>query len=54
MRSSIVLIIISSLLLASCGASYDPVSTVSGEKTPFVVEIFTVGDTQSAVSVEKA
>lgn len=54
MRSSIVLILISTLLLASCGSTPDSVTTVSAEKTPFVVEVFTVGGAQAAVSVEKA
>lgn len=54
MRSSIVLIIISSLLFTSCGKASDPASPVSGEKTPFMVETFVVGGIQSLVSVEKA
>jgi hypothetical protein len=54
MRSFIVLLLISTLLLASCGSNPDSVTTVSAEKTPFVVEVFTVGGAQTAVSVEKA
>ncbi len=54
MRSSIVLIFISSLLLTSCGADSDTGTLVSAEKQPFVIQVQKLSDFSGSTLTEKS
>jgi multidrug resistance efflux pump len=53
MKPIIVISLLSTLILSACGSSTEP-TTVSAEKTPFIVETFVVWGTVSPVTVEKS
>jgi hypothetical protein len=51
MKLPIAIFLISTLLLSSCGSAVDTTPTI--EKTPFLIDTYTVGQTQTGLTVEK-
>ena len=51
MKPLIAIILISTLLLSSCGST--PVDPISPPKTPFIVETYTIWQSQTGVTIEK-
>ena len=52
MKPLIAIILISTVLLSSCGSSVvTPI--VAPPKTPYIIETYTIGKTQTGVTIEK-
>jgi multidrug resistance efflux pump len=52
MKNPIIIFIISTLILSSCGSSTS-VNTVEAPKTPFYIDTFRVGEKQANISIQK-
>lgn len=51
MKPLIATILLSTILLSSCGSTV--VAPVIPEKTPLIIDTYTVGKTQTGVSIQK-
>ena len=52
MKTSIILIVLSTFLLSSCGS--ETITPSSSKKTPFNIDTYTIGQAQAPISIEKS
>ncbi len=51
MKPLIAIFLLSTLLISACGSTISGVTTI--DKTPFIIDTYTVGQTQTGVTIEK-
>jgi hypothetical protein len=51
MKPLIATILLSTILLTSCGSAVVTIPTI--EKTPFIVETYTIGQNQTGIEIQK-